>query len=158
PAPASAGDRLASLVLVRVATETRPVARSDIVADLAVVGGQRPSAPPWRAVVDRAIESLAGAGLIAVTPAGPAATEAGIAAAAAFLGGVPHSWRQVCDLWLIAKALGWQRAPVKRLATLETPHGLRAAILAHTYGVQIKGVATPARLRRALAATTLKRA
>ena len=152
-------DRLASLVLVRIAVEVHGVAKGEIAADLAVLAG--PRQPAWRGVVEQTIEALASAGLVAVKSVGVEASEAGAAAAAKFLGAageLPRAWQQACDLWLIAKALGWQRVPAKRLATLETPEGLRAAILAHAFGLQIKGVATPARLRRALAATALKRA
>ena len=50
------------------------------------------------------------------------------------------------------------RTPARRLATLETPEGLRAAILVQAYSLQIKGAPTPARLRATLAATALRRA
>jgi hypothetical protein len=84
-----------------------------------------------------------------------------MAAAAAFLGApgdLPRSWAQVRDVWLIAKALGWQRAPNRRGGGLETPEGLRTAILAHAYGLQIRGTPTPAQLRKALAEAVLERA
>ena len=159
--PASAGgiDRLGGLALVRIAVEVRGVARGVIAADLAILASPRRPALQWRAAVERAIEALISAGFVAGTSAGLEATEAGVAAAAKFLGvadDLPSSWEQTCSVWLIAKALGWQRAPAKRLAGLETAEGLRAAVLTHAYGLQVKGVATPARLRRALAATALR--
>ena len=153
--------RFADLVLLRVATEARGIARSEIAADLASLASPRMPALHWRGAMDQAVEALASAGLIAAAPAGLQASEAGIAAAAAFLGmpgDLPRSWRQVRDVWLIAKALGWHRPPARRAATLETSEGLRAAVLAHAYGVQIKGAATPAQLRRALAEAALKSA
>jgi hypothetical protein len=73
-------------------------------------------------------------------------------------GNFPRSWQHVSCVWLIAKALGWEQVTAKRLAALETPGGLRAAVVAHAYGLHIKGPATPARLRKALAASALKRA
>lgn len=154
-------DSFASLVLVRIATEARGIAKSEVAADLAGFADSRSAASRWRGAIDRAIEALAGAGLIAAGPAGLQASEAGVAAAAAFLGvpgDLPRSWPQARDVWLIAKALGWQRAPARRLAGLETPEGLRAAVLAHAYGVHVKGAATPAQLRRALAEAALKSA
>jgi hypothetical protein len=159
--PTEGADSLGSLVLARVAVEAHGLVRTAVAADLAILAGQRPSAPLWRAAVDRAIETLAGAELLVVTPATLEASDAGMAAAADFLGvtgDLPRSWRQVCDLWLIARALRWPRTPAKRLAALETRDGLRAAVLTQAYGLQIKGVATPARLRKALSATALKRA
>lgn len=152
-------DRLGSVVLVRIAIEPDGIARSEIAADLAPLVGSRPAAPQWRGAIDRAIDARAGAGLIATTDGRLQASEAGVEAAARFLGlagELPRSWEQVCNVWLIAKALGWQRVPARRLAALETPDGLRAAVLAHAYGLQAKALATPARLREALAATALK--
>jgi hypothetical protein len=154
-------DRFADLVLVRIATEGCGIARSELTADLASFANPRSPASQWRGAVDQAIEHLARAGLVAAGPAGLQASQAGIAAAAAFLGvagDLPRSWRQARDVWLIAKALGWQRTPARRLAGLETLEGLRAAVLAHAYRVHVKGAATPAQLRRALAETALKTA
>jgi hypothetical protein len=158
-AGAGGTDRFANLVLVRIASEARGIARSEIAADLASLANVRAPQSQWRAAVDQAIEPLASAGLVADAPAGLKASEAGATAAATFLGvpgDLPRSWQQVRDVWLVAKALGWQRAAARRLAGLETPGGLRAAVLAHAYGVQLKGAATPAQLRRALAEAALK--
>ncbi len=160
PAVGSSG-RLADLALVRIATAARGIAKNELAADLAGLASPRAPASRLRSALDEAIEALASKGLITVGPAGLQANEAGVAAAASFLGvagDLPRSWRQVRDVWLIAKALGWQRAPARRAAGLETPEGLRAAVLAHAYGLQIKGTATPAQLRRALAAAALESA
>jgi hypothetical protein len=161
PAPSGDINRLKLLVLVRTTSAGCDLAKSEIVADLAPLAGPRLSAPQWRRAVERAIEALACEDLISAEAEGYRASEAGAAAAAKFLGvagGVPRSWNEVCDLWLIAKALGAPRVSAKRLAALGAQDGLRAAILVHAYGLRIKGVATPARLRGALAATALKRA
>jgi hypothetical protein len=157
-APAESLGRLADLALVRIAVAARGIARGEVVADLASLANPHAPASRLRGTVDQAIEALACAGLVAVAPAGLQATEAGRAAAAAFLGAagdLPRSWSQVRDVWLIAKALGWQRAPSRRTTGLDTSEGLRAAILAHAYGLQIKGTVTPAQLRRALAEAAL---
>ncbi len=161
PALAGSIGRLADLALVRIATAGRGIARSDLVADLASLANPHAPASRLRGAVDRAIEALSGAGLVTAAPAGLQATDAGFAAAAAFLGApgdLPRSWIQVRDVWLIAKALGWQRPPSRRAAGLETPAGLRAAVLAHAYELQIKGMATPAQLRKALADAALESA
>jgi hypothetical protein len=161
--PTGAGSigRFTNLVLVRIATEAGGIARSEVAADLASLASPRAAASHWRGAIDRAIDALAGAGLVSVAPAGLQASAAGIATAAAFLGvqgNLPRSWRQARDVWLIARALGWQRTPARRIAGLERLEGLRAAILAHAYGVQSKGAATPAQLRRALADAALRSA
>jgi hypothetical protein len=161
PTGAGSIDRFANLVLVRIATEAGGIARSEVAADLATLASPRVAASHWRSAIDRAIDVLAGAGLVSVAPAGLEASAAGMAAAAAFLGvqgNLPRSWQQARNVWLIARALGWQRTPARRIAGLERLDGLRAAILAHAYGVQSKGAATPAQLRRALADAALRNA
>jgi hypothetical protein len=161
PAGAASIDRFAHLVLVRVATQAGRIARSEVAADIAGLAAPRVPASQWRGTIDHAIETLASAGLVSVAPEGVQASAAGVATATAFLGvpgNLPRSWQQARDVWLIARALGWQRAPVRRVAALEGLQGLRTAILAHAYGVQIKGAATPGQLRRALADAALKSA
>ena len=89
------------------------------------------------------------------------ASEAGIARAAIFLGlkgALPRSWDEVHEVRLVAKALGLERESGKRLAALATPDGLRAAIVQKAFGLKIRGVATPSRLRAGLAAVALERA
>jgi hypothetical protein len=154
-------DRFAEVVLVRVATEAGGIARSEVAADIARLTSPRMPASHWRGVIERAIDALARAGLVSVGPEGLQASAAGVAAATAFLGvqgDLPRSWQQARDVWLIARALGWQRAPARRVAALETLDGLRAAVLAQSYRVQIRGAPTPAQLRRALADAALRSA
>ena len=161
PAGAGSIDRFAQLALVRIATEADGVARSKVAADIASLTSSRAPLARWRSAIDRAIDALAGTGFVSVAPEGLRASAAGVAAATAFLGvqgELPRSWQQARDVWLIARALGWQRAPAKRVAALETLDGLRAAVLTQAYRVQIKGAATPAQLRRALADAALRSA
>ena len=115
----------------------------------------------WRAEVDREIEALGAQGLVTAKSARLEASEAGKAQAARFLGtkgDFPRVWSELRDVRLVAVALGMQREPPKRLKALATVDGLRGAIVESAYNLKIKGVATPARLREALAAMALKRA
>ena len=153
-------DRLRAVVLVRIASAGRGLAASDVAGDLAPLVVHRLPAARWRTLVDREIDALASAGLIA---AGPRieVSEAGQVRAAIFLGlkgSLPRAWDDVLNVRLMAKALGLEHETGKRLAALAMPDGLRAAILQKAFGLKIKGVATPARLRAGLAAVALARA
>jgi hypothetical protein len=164
PAPDAADDsagRLGTLALIRIAGAARPVDRGEVAADLSMFADAQMPASRWREAVEAEISALAAAGSITPAPGGFTATPAGRAAAARFMGLAPNaalSWEKACSLWLVAKALGLRRMPAKRLAALATLAGLRAAVLVHSYGLQVKGAATPARLRQALAAAALKKA
>ncbi len=161
PLNAEGDDPLGDLVLARIASAACPVDKGEIAADLSVFAAAQMPAARWREAVEGAIGALTAGGRIASKPGGFAATAAGTAAAARFLGvaaSTPLAWEKACNVWLIAKALGQRKASVKRLAALTTLEGLRAAILVAAYGLQIKGVATPARLRQALAAIALRKA
>jgi hypothetical protein len=154
-------DPLGDLVLARIASAARPVDKGEIAADLSVFAAPQMPAARWREAVEGAVGALAATGRIASKPGGFVATAPGTAAAARFLGvatGTPLAWEKACNVWLVAKALGQRKASGKRLAALTTLEGLRAAILVAAYGLQIKGVPTPARLRQALAAIALRKA
>jgi hypothetical protein len=152
---------LRNLVLARIASAAHPIDKGEIAADLSPFAGAQTPASRWREAVEEAIDALAAAGRIAPKPGGLAATSAGAADASKFLGvaaSVPLTWEKACNVWLIAKALARRRATPKRLAELATLDGLRAAILVQSYGLQIKGPATPTRLRQAMAAVALRKA
>jgi hypothetical protein len=158
---AAGTDRLRSLVLARIASSGRGVEKGEIAADLSVFAGPEVPASRWREAVRGAIEGLTADRLIDPKPGGIVATPAGTAAAAKFLGvsaSTSPTWEKALNVWLIARAFGQQRPAPKRLAALATLEGLRATVLVQAYGLQIKGAATPARLRQALAAVALKRA
>ncbi|HEY7551258.1 MAG TPA: hypothetical protein VH913_17300 [Hyphomicrobiaceae bacterium] len=160
-ADAGTQNPLGRLVLVRIAGATRPVDKGEIAADLSIFAGAQMPASRWRASVEGALDALSDDGLITPKPGGFAATAAGAAAAARFLdvsASTPLTWERACNEWLIAKAVGQRKTTTKRLAALATLDGLRAAILVHGYGLQIKGAVTPARLRQALAAVALRKA
>jgi hypothetical protein len=162
PAPEADGaGRLAMLALARIAGAGRPVDKGEVAADLSPFADAQMPASRWREAVEAEVAALAAAGSIAPAPGGFAATAAGRAAAARFLGapaGAALAWEKALGVWLVAKALGLRRTPARRLAALATLDGLRAAILVHGYGLNVKGAATPARLRQALAAVALKKA
>jgi len=154
-------DRLRAVVLVRIASAGRGLAKSELADDLAPLTAHRVPAARWRALLDREIDALAAAGLIAAAGSRIEASAAGVARAAIFLGlkgNLPRSWDDVLGVRLVAKALGLECEAGKRLAALATPDGLRAAIVQKAFGLKSKGVATPSRLRAGLAAVALARA
>jgi hypothetical protein len=159
-AGAAGAEAVRQLVLVRIASVPRGSSRAEIAADLAPIANPGLANAQWQAEVDRHIQALAGSGLAAGT-ARIEASEAGLAQAARFLGikrGFARVWSEVRDVRLVARVLGLQRLPAKRLAKLASQDGLRAAIVSDAFRLDIKGAATPARLREALAATSLRRA
>ncbi len=164
--PAATGaldpDRLRAILLVRVAGAADGLTVAGLADELAPLAVHRLTPVQWRTLAAREIEALVGAGLIEGAPGGRViATPAGVARAAIFVGAkgnLPRSWPHLHEVRLIAKALGLEREPAKRLAALATPDGLRAAIVQRAFGLKIKGTATPSRLRGALAATALERA
>jgi hypothetical protein len=162
--PAAAGapdpDRLRAVILVRIAGAVRGSAVADIAADLAPMAAPRPAGSQWRALIEEEIAALAAAGLVTPKPLAEATT-AGVARAGIFLGlkgDLPRTWDHLHHVRLLAKALGLEHEPAKRLAALATPEGLRAALVQRGFALKIKGVATPTRLRSALAAVALERA
>lgn len=160
PSGAEGADRLRQLVLVRIACALRGATRAEIATDLAPIATGLPAAQ-WRAKVDREIEALVAQGLVTAKAARMEVSDAGKTQVARFLavkGDLPRVWSVLRDIRLVAVVLGMQREPAKRLKALGTLDGLRGAIAESAYGLKIKGVATPARLREALAATALKRA
>ena len=154
-------DRLRAVVLVRIASAGRGVAKAELADDLAPLTAHRLPTARWRTLLDREVDALAAAGLIAAVGARIEASAAGVARAAIFLGlkgNLPRSGDDVFNVRLVAKALGLEREAGKRLSALATADGLRAAIVQKAFGLKIKGVASPSRLRAALAAVALARA
>jgi hypothetical protein len=157
-------DRLRALILVRIASVARGSEPADLASDLAPMAVARLPATQWRTLVEAEVDALAAAGLVERSRGDNrlvSATAAGLARAAIFLGlkgDLPRAWDHVHHVRLVAKALGLEREPAKRLACLSTPDGLRAALLQRGFALKIKGVPTPARLRSALAAVALERA
>jgi hypothetical protein len=160
PAASERAGRFRQLVLVRIACALRGATKTEVAADLAPLASQLPAAQ-WRAEVEREIGALTALDLVKSRAARLEASETGKALAARFLGtkgDFPRVWSELRDIRLIAVALGMQRDPPSRLKTLATLDGLCSAIVERAYGLKIKGVTTPVRVREALAATALKRA
>jgi hypothetical protein len=154
-------DRVRAVLLVRIASAGQAVTKAELASDLAPLGAHRLAANHWRVLIEGEVAALADAGLITTKGGRIEANDAGAARAAIFLGlkgKLPRSWAEAGDVQLIAKVLGLEREPAKRLKVLATPDGLRAAILQRAYKLKIKGVPTASRLRTALAAVALERA
>jgi hypothetical protein len=154
-------DRTRALMLLRIASALRGLERADLATDLAAIVAHRLSAGQYRTLLDRELAGLAAARLVKLGAVRMEATERGVAHAAAFLGlkgGLPRLWSDLRDVRLVARALGLQREPPRRLKALATPEGLRAEIVQRAFDLQYKGTATPARLRTGLAAIALERA
>ncbi len=152
---------LRDLVLVRIACAVRGAAKAEIAADLAPIaepGCRRRSGGPRSSA--RSSGSLAQASLTARRRA-PQASEAGKAAG----GQVPWGQRRASARVERPARRAARRRGARPAARVRQPpqgarhaDGLRAAIVESAFDLKIKGVATPARLREALAATALKRA
>ena len=154
-------DRLRAFVLVRIAAAADGLSKARLAGDLAPLAAHRMPPAQWRPLVELEVEALIGAGLLSVDGTHLQASEAGIARSAIFLGlkgALPRSWEEVHEVRLLAKALGLEREASKRLGALATADGLRAAIVQKAFGLKIRGVATPSRLRAGLAAVALERA
>jgi hypothetical protein len=154
-------DRLRDVVLVRIAGAVRGTTRPALAADLAPMAAHGLAPARARALLDREIELLIGAGLAKASGSRIEATETGVARAAAFLGlkgPLPRHWEPLRDVRLVARALGLHREPARRLEALATPEGLRAAIVQHAYKIKTRGAPTNSRLRSALASVALLRA
>src|SRR5262245_11146366 len=96
---AQGGNPLRDLVLARIASATRPIDKGEIAADLSFLAGAQMPVSHWRETVAGAIEALAASGQVIPKPGGFAATPAGTAAAARFLGvasGVALTWEKAC--------------------------------------------------------------
>ena len=126
--------------IVRASVAGRPMARAD---------RARRGSPAWQRACRRSPWTLAGQHRR--RRCGPALLGAEGRTAA-------HLERAAatCAWW--PRRSGLERLAVKSSKPSATPDGLRAAIVQTAYKVKVKGVATPSRLRSALAAVALQRA
>src|SRR5262245_13334322 len=160
-APAGgAHHRLRQLALVRIAGDARTT-RSAVAQDLAAIVPHRLAAQPWRQLIEGEIEGLLAEGALREGNGHLQLTPEGAEAARRFLGGrgaLPRAWSELRDERLVAKALGLERLAGKDLKALARPDGLRAGVVQGAYKLKLKGLATPSRLRAALATLALERA
>ena len=158
-------ERLRQLVLVRIAGSPKGCAKANVSEDLAPFVAHRLSPGQWRSALDADIAALILKGHVAAQGARLEATDSGRAAVADFLGVKPPlpaqwplHWTELRDTRLVARALGLEKETAKRLKALGKPDGLRVAILQKAFNLKLKAVATPSRIRAALAAVALDRA
>jgi hypothetical protein len=159
--PVGASDRLRQVALVRIAAGEGRTSRAVLAQDLAPIVPHRLPLGQWRALIDREIAGLLADGFAIEAGAHLAVSDAGSASVRRFLGvkgTLPRGWQELRDVRLIAKALGLERLAAKDLKVLARPDGLRAAVVQTAYQLKIKGIASPSRLRSALAALALQRA
>ena len=152
--------RIRDIVLVRIATAGKVLTRADLAHELWPVVAHLLSQSDWAAVLDRDLGALADAGLCDAKPVAVATTEAGRKRAALVLGvnTLPRTWSEARSTRLVAKALGIEAQPPRRLKALLKADGLRAAIVQHAFKLKLRGLPTPARLRSQLATLAVSRA
>lgn len=152
--------RVRDIVLVRLASAAKAVSRADLARELWPIVSHLEPLADWQRHLDRDLGVLADAGLCEAKPVAVCITDAGAKRAALVLGvnALPRSWSEAKGARLVAKALGLEQLPARRLKTFLKPDGLRAAIVQHAFKLKIRGVPTPARLRAQLAKLAVTRA
>ena len=154
------GGRVRDIVLVRLATAGKAVARADLARELwPIVSHLQPMAE-WQAALDRDLGALADAGLCDAKPVAVEVTGAGSKRAALVLGvnALPRTWTEAKGARLVAKALGAEGLPPRRLKALLKADGLRLEIVQSAFKLKARGVPTPARIRSQLAKLAVTRA
>ena len=154
------GGRVRDIVLVRIATAGKVLARADLSADLWPIVAHLVALPEWQKTLERDLGALADAGLCEVKPVAVSVTAAGAKRAALVLGidALPRTWAEAKTTRLVAKALGIEAFALRRLKVLMKADGLRAAVVQQAFKLKVRGLATPAKLRAALAKVALSRA
>src|SRR5262245_15101989 len=158
---AGASDRLRHVLLVRIAGGEGRLTRLALAQDLGALAPPRLPPARWRPRLERELDGLLADGWVLETGDHLRLSEVGGDRVRRFLavkGSLPRAWSELRDGRLVAKALGLERLPNKALKALARPDGLRAAVVQTAYKLKLKGLATPARLRSALARIALQRA
>jgi hypothetical protein len=153
-------DRVRDIVLVRIATAGKTLIRADLTRELQPLASHIASPAAWSALLDRDLAALADAGLVTIKPLGVTATEPGLKRAALVLGlpALPRTWTDAKGGRLMVKALGLDSLPARRIKALLKADGLRNAIVLKAFGIKMRTLPTPARIRVELARIALSRA
>jgi len=151
---------LDSLVLARLAAGS--VTRAELHRDIATLAEPHLSVVDLKALLDAALECLEGQGCAIHEGRGRwRIGDKAVGAVTALLGTAPNGagdWTLVRNHRLVAAALGLGPLSAQRLKALGRPDGLRAAVLHKAYGLALRTVTSPARLRNQLAVIALERA
>ncbi len=154
-----AGQRVAWLLLSRVAVG--PCSDAEISRDIMQLVPARKAPDIWRIELGRLLAALQAGNLLAREDGRVCLTADGVDAVAGFLNasrGLPASWGTMRDKYLMAVALGFEKASASRLKLLGKADGLRTAIVIKHWKLGLKGAPSPARVRSALAVKALERA
>ena len=156
PAPATAavaGLRL--IVLARMACD-EGVSRPELARELTnVVSGIA-----GRLAIDTEVAQLVRGGFSIEQRSRFSASPTGLARLLTALGlkSLPNTWAEMRDVRLIAKALGLETQSPARIKALADADALRVEVLAERYGLVMRGRASPAKVRAALALVALEQA
>lgn len=146
---------LRDVLLVRIASAGEAgMTRAMLRGDIEPIVEHRLTASEWRRSLDELLFILLTEGLVVTHRMRLTTTEQGRAAASRFLG-VPlparAEWAEVRDVLLVGRALGLEVAAAMRRRKLESAHGLRGAILEHSFGLPASKSVTVQGLRDTLA-------
>ena len=152
--------RVRDIVLVRIATAGKGMLRAELGRELFSIVGHLVAQSEWSALLDRDLGALADAGLCDVKAVTIAVTAAGSKRASMMLGlpTLSRGWDETKATRLVAKALGCDALPVRRLQALQKADGLRLMIVQEAFKLKIRGLPTPAKLRSQLATLAVSRA
>ncbi|MEZ5855615.1 MAG: hypothetical protein R3D67_13060 [Hyphomicrobiaceae bacterium] len=151
--------RLACLVLVRLAIG--PCTEAEITKDVLPLVAMRSSPEIWRIELSRLLAALQAGQLVAREDGRIETTADGTDAVSHFLGSpraLPSSWTAARDKFLMAIALGFEKASASRLKQLGKADGLRTQIVIKHWKLRLKGAPSASRVRSALAVKALERA
>lgn len=146
---------LRDVLLVRIASAgPAGVTRATLRSDIEPLVEHRLTHAEWRRSLDELVFIVLTEGLVVTHRMRLTATEAGLAAAASFLGApIPSraDWPEVRDVLLVGRALGVELSQAMRRKKLENAQGLRGAILERSFGLAPAKTASVTGLRDTLA-------
>ncbi len=144
------------MVLARIACD-EGATRPELARELSGFVGTGPLA---RVPVEAELAQLVRAGFAVEAKARFSASQEGLGRLLAMLGmkGLPRTWAELRDVRLVAKSLGLEGQSASRIKGLANADTLRGEILAHTFGLKLKGAVSTTKLRAGLALVALDRA